>query len=749
MDKTPATIGKYRILRVLGRGGMGSVYEALDPLINRKVAVKTMIPGLVENAELRERFMREAQAAGGLRHRNIVTVYDLWVDADQPYIAMEFIEGSDLEKLMQQSQGGLGLERKLDILRQVCEGLSYAHKAGIVHRDVKPANIRVTPEGEVKIMDFGIAHLQSSTMTKSGLVLGTVHYMAPEQLIGDKVDHRADVFSVGVIAYELLSGRKPFDGESLTTVMYKIIHDDADVRGLPRTLFSPRLDKMIMHALARRLDERYASLDQMHAELLELVKDAASRDQARRAEEDGLRARVERELRDLRANLHQARAEGQLQKALGLARKLLEVNPDDVEAAREADEIQSSIHDREIEQLCGTSLGYAAEGEFELARRIAERIEKLAPRSPRYLKLRGYLDEESARRKADALTGTAQEHLALGNLAEARAAAEEAMEALPAHALAREIRDRVAAILAVQERHQAEPGPAVEAPADQTVILPRRDAPASTAPAPDADVAATVAAPRRTPVAQKSPAPVEDVDITVALARPPAAPKPAARAPVEDADATVMLSRPSAATAPPTSPVLTPAPGAPQPAPRPAPAATMFPAAPEAPPPAHVLPPKPARSGGRDGSDETRPIALSELRRTTGKPASPPVAPAAPAPAPTQLTPLPEAEPRDPEAARLLESARRLLRERQPGKALPLLEQAVALEAAHPGIERLLRNARDEARRAEIESLTTAALDHFVANRYAKARQAVAKALVLDPANRQAKDLLKILGPLG
>ncbi len=176
-------IGKYQIQKVLGRGGMGTVYEAIDPLINRKVAIKTMIPGLAESADLRARFLREAQAAGGLQHRNIVTVYDLGEDRGQPFIAMEFIEGTDLEKVVQNREP-LTVEWKMDVLRQICEGLGYAHRNGIVHRDIKPANIRVTPGGEVKIMDFGIAHLQSSTMTKSGLVLGTVHYMAPEQIEG-------------------------------------------------------------------------------------------------------------------------------------------------------------------------------------------------------------------------------------------------------------------------------------------------------------------------------------------------------------------------------------------------------------------------------------------------------------------------------------------------------------------------------------------------------------------------------------
>src|SRR5512145_2217448 len=217
---------------------MGTVYEALYPVIQRKVALKTMIPGLAEAPELRIRFLREAQAAGGLRHRNIVTVYDLGDDKGEPYIAMEFIEGTDLEKIIQKKEP-LSIERKLDVIRQICEGLGYAHRAGIVHRDVKPANIRLTPDGEVKLMDFGIAHLQSSTMTKSGLVLGTVHYMSPEQVQGRNVDHRADIFSVGAIAFELFAYRRAWDGDSLTAVMFKITPEPLDLGPIPKTEYSP------------------------------------------------------------------------------------------------------------------------------------------------------------------------------------------------------------------------------------------------------------------------------------------------------------------------------------------------------------------------------------------------------------------------------------------------------------------------------------------------------------------------------
>jgi eukaryotic-like serine/threonine-protein kinase len=268
------TIGKYRVERVLGRGSMGTVYLARDPGLDRPVALKTLTLDPAGAPELRMRFLREAQAAGGLRHPNIVTVYDVGEDAGQPYIAMEYVEGVDLEQVIQRREP-YSIEWKLDVLRQVCEGLAYAHRHGIVHRDVKPANIRVAPAGEVKIMDFGLARLPSSTATESGRLLGTVQYMAPEQVKGARVDHRADVFSVGAIAYELVAHRKPFQGDSLTAVMFQIMHGTPDPAALPATAYSPGLEGIILKALARDRNARYPSLDAMHADLVSLVRDAA------------------------------------------------------------------------------------------------------------------------------------------------------------------------------------------------------------------------------------------------------------------------------------------------------------------------------------------------------------------------------------------------------------------------------------------------------------------------------------------
>jgi serine/threonine protein kinase len=347
------TIGKYRVVKVLGRGGMGTVYEARDPVLHRTVALKTMTPGLADEPDLRARFLREAQAAGGLRHHNIVTVYDLGEDRGQPYIAMELVEGVDLDAIIQ-GRHPLSVEGRIDILRQVCEGLACAHRSGIVHRDVKPANIRVTAEGEVKIMDFGIAHLQSSTLTQGGQVLGTVQYMAPEQVEGLPSDHRADVFAVGAVAYELLALRRPFDADSLTGVMYRIAREEPDMSALPETAYSPGLEAVVARALAKPVAERYQTLEEMRDDLERLVRDTAGRllappVAASPLPASGEDADAEADVAELMGAISHARAVGHLEKALTLCRRLAAAHPRDFEAVRFCTEMERTIRGGEAQ----------------------------------------------------------------------------------------------------------------------------------------------------------------------------------------------------------------------------------------------------------------------------------------------------------------------------------------------------------------------------------------------------------------
>jgi serine/threonine protein kinase len=227
---TPTRLGRYEIVDEIGKGAMGVVYLARDPLIGRLVALKTFRIGYsVKDSEMeqfRVRFMREAQSAGILTHPNIVTIHDVVEDNGEglAFIAMEYVRGTNL-KLILQGEEPLPLRFVLDIAAQVGDALDYAHSNRVVHRDVKPANILITADNRVKITDFGIARLDSSNLTQEGQLLGTPNYMAPEQVQGREVDHRADLFSLGVVLYEMLTRHKPFQGENLTVVSHRIVYD--------------------------------------------------------------------------------------------------------------------------------------------------------------------------------------------------------------------------------------------------------------------------------------------------------------------------------------------------------------------------------------------------------------------------------------------------------------------------------------------------------------------------------------------
>jgi serine/threonine-protein kinase len=253
------TVGRYEITGELGRGAMGVVYKAMDPTIGRTVALKTMrldVHGL-DAQEMVRRFQNEARAAGVLNHPNIVTIYDAGEHDGIFYIAMEFIEGTTLHELLAE-QRVLPTEEVIGLTRQICRGLDYAHSNGIIHRDVKPANIMITANGTVKIMDFGIAK-SGGQVTNTGQVLGTPNYMAPEQVKGRPLDGRSDLFSLGVILYEMLTGEKPFVGQNVTTIIYKIVNETPITpRDLDVTVH-PGLSAIVTKALAKTPDDRYQS----------------------------------------------------------------------------------------------------------------------------------------------------------------------------------------------------------------------------------------------------------------------------------------------------------------------------------------------------------------------------------------------------------------------------------------------------------------------------------------------------------
>lgn len=267
-------LGKFEIKRVLGNGAMGEVYLGMDPSIGREVAIKTILPAAAQGGEAKERFAREARAAGVLNHPNLVTIYEFGEDQGVLYIAMEYVKGHDLEELLQDHS--LTRSESLEILAQVCDGLSFAHRQQIVHRDIKPTNVRVQRDGRrlhAKVMDFGVAKISNSDMTATGMVMGTVSYMAPEYIRFGKPDPRSDLFAVGVMLYESLSGRKPFAGDTTPTVLYKIVNEPPDPIETEKLQgISPAIRTVLDRALCKNPEERYQTAEDL-AKALRAAKD--------------------------------------------------------------------------------------------------------------------------------------------------------------------------------------------------------------------------------------------------------------------------------------------------------------------------------------------------------------------------------------------------------------------------------------------------------------------------------------------
>jgi serine/threonine protein kinase len=263
-------VSHYRIIEKIGQGGMGVVYKAEDTKLRRTVALKFLPPYLTEDPSARERFIHEAQAASALDHHNICTIYEIDETEDShTFISMACYEGNTLRERLQ--RGPIDLDEVLNIGIQISEGLTKAHRKGIVHRDLKPANIMITDDGVVKIMDFGLAKLAGRTrITRTGTTVGTPAYMSPEQAQGGEVDERSDIFSLGVILYEMIAGRTPFKGEYEAAILYSIVHDEPELLSDSRPDVPARLQQIIDAMLEKDSGKRYENSTELVVDLAEL-----------------------------------------------------------------------------------------------------------------------------------------------------------------------------------------------------------------------------------------------------------------------------------------------------------------------------------------------------------------------------------------------------------------------------------------------------------------------------------------------
>lgn len=464
-------LGKYEIKSELGQGAMGVVYLAYDANLGRPAALKVMSPNLARDPDLLKRFYREAISAGKLGHPNIVTIYDIDEEDGVPYIAMEFLEGETLRQLIQE-QRELSTVRKLDIITQACKGLHFAHQNGVIHRDVKPSNILVLKNGQVKILDFGIAHVEDASLTQPGIIIGTPFYMAPEQVRGERVDGRSDIFSLGVILYELFALTNPFAGRDLPSVLNRICH----VTPEPLSQLMPdcpqELDRIIQKATTKSREERYQNAEDLFFDLLHLggsLKRSAVEEQFQQGQrlfQEGNLALAEESLRkalaiDSSHNLARTmlrevqetikgrqRAERVLQilnraavaaearrheECLNLAAEAIRLDPANEQARRYQRESSERLaRERSIREHLMKAEGGLRNGDLETAEKKLSEVLKLDPEDAEALELAKVVAQESARRQrareAQELLTSAQVLLAAGESRRASEALDRATE---------------------------------------------------------------------------------------------------------------------------------------------------------------------------------------------------------------------------------------------------------------------------------------------------------------------------------
>jgi len=489
----PKNIARYQVLNHLESGGMGTVFLARDPAIDRLVAIKLLREGF-DNAELRERFMREARSAGRLRHINIVTIFDVGEHENQPFIAMEYVEGETLHGLIRR-QAALSIGRKLQLMDELCAGLQYAHRGGIIHRDIKPKNIMLDGDGVLKVLDFGIARISDAgaggIKTQAGMLMGTLNYMAPEQMMGlPDVDARADMFSAGAVFYELLACKQAFPGGLESGILHKIINASPE----PLQTLDPALDPAIVAVVNRCLEKarenRYADMAAVRRDLVALRRRYTVDEEESGSQPTMLnkpaptdlgtaggmpRAPVRRDTKDLdrlrasqiRSHLDDARKAltgGDFTVALEASQRALLLNGDDREALEFEQRARNGLEERQIHEWLTDARGELDRGALTSASLLVDRALSLNSSSPEAVAVRALVDEARrqlaeaqarARALEAALTG-AREDLSAGALDAASARVDEALAIDAQNAEAKAIQGEIAAAVEARRRTEEE-----------------------------------------------------------------------------------------------------------------------------------------------------------------------------------------------------------------------------------------------------------------------------------------------------
>ncbi len=414
----PAKIGKYDVIDVIGRGGMGIVYKGSDPYLDRLVAIKMMTGQFAENSDLLKRFYREAQSTASLQHPNIVTVFELGDQGGNPYLVMEYLDGESLDSIIS-SRRQLSTVEKIELMIAICQGLSYAHGRGIVHRDIKPANIMVLSGGGVKIVDFGIAHFGDRNVTRTGQIVGSISYMSPEQVNGRQVDVRTDIFSTGVVLYQLFTYVLPFEGESTASTLLKIINEPPPPLKDFLAAYPPQLQTIVDRALAKDRNERYASAEEFALELGQL--------QSQLKQELITRYLTE---------ATQLIESNELHRAKGQVLQILKIDRHHTKASHLLRELQEKIQKQEIaeeiQHLRLQAEDAFAQEHFETALEHVERAIALDRQNPELQRLRDTVKAAELRaQKFQRAVRLAESAHQVGDLDLARQTIEEALEIAP------------------------------------------------------------------------------------------------------------------------------------------------------------------------------------------------------------------------------------------------------------------------------------------------------------------------------